>query len=97
MRSAVRMRSTDVVTNPAYDEFGLFHQNAEEFGIALAQPPVVERVSVEVGGVIWKTPISASCKLAMLRLPCAAICSARARASFVASASISIFASAACV
>jgi len=43
------MRSTDPVTAPAYDEFGLFHENAEEFGIEPAEPPVVERVAVEVG------------------------------------------------
>ena len=44
------MRSTDAVTNPEYDEFGLFHQNAEEFAIDLREPPVVERVSADVGG-----------------------------------------------
>ena len=44
------MRSTGGVTTPTYDEFGLFHQNAEEFGIELHDPPVVERVSVDVGG-----------------------------------------------
>jgi pimeloyl-ACP methyl ester carboxylesterase len=31
-----------------YDEFGLFHENAEEFGIAFDAPPVVHRVSVPV-------------------------------------------------
>lgn len=31
-----------------YDEFGLFHENAEEFGLPYSGPPVVERVSVEV-------------------------------------------------
>ena len=45
------MRSTDAVTPaPAYDEFGLFHENAEEFGIALAAPPDVRRVSVPIDG-----------------------------------------------
>jgi pimeloyl-ACP methyl ester carboxylesterase len=44
------MRSTDGVTTPTYDEFGLFHQNAEEFGIELRDPPVVRRVAVDVGG-----------------------------------------------
>ena len=43
------MRSTDAVTTaPAYDEFGLFHENAEEFGIAFDAPPLVRRVSVEI-------------------------------------------------
>ena len=44
------MRSTDAVA-PAtgYDEFGLFGENAEEFGIALDTPPVVRRVAVPVG------------------------------------------------
>ena len=32
---------------PAYDEFGLFHENAEEFGIAWTGPPTVRRVEVE--------------------------------------------------
>ncbi len=43
------MRSTGVVTNPTYDEFGLFHQNAEEFGIDRREPPTVQRVSADVG------------------------------------------------
>jgi pimeloyl-ACP methyl ester carboxylesterase len=43
------MRSTDAVTPaPAYDEFGLFHENAQEFGIAFDAPPIVRRVAVEV-------------------------------------------------
>jgi pimeloyl-ACP methyl ester carboxylesterase len=42
------MRSTDAVaTAPIYDEFGLFSENAEEFGIAFT-PPTVRRVAVEV-------------------------------------------------
>ena len=32
-----------------YDEFGLFHENAEEYGIVLDEPPVVHRRAVEVG------------------------------------------------
>jgi pimeloyl-ACP methyl ester carboxylesterase len=32
----------------AYDEFGLFHENCSEFGIAYEGPPVVRRVSVEL-------------------------------------------------
>src|SRR5947207_15945804 len=43
------MRSTDAVATTEYDEFGLFHENAEEFGIELREPPAVERVSVDVG------------------------------------------------
>src|SRR5580698_92134 len=31
-----------------YDEFGLFHENAEEYGLAFDAPPVVRRTSVEV-------------------------------------------------
>jgi pimeloyl-ACP methyl ester carboxylesterase len=33
-----------------YDEFGLFQENAQEFGIAWDGPPAVERVAVDVGG-----------------------------------------------
>jgi pimeloyl-ACP methyl ester carboxylesterase len=36
------MDSTD------YDEFGLFHENAEEYGLPFERPPVVRRVRVEV-------------------------------------------------
>ena len=31
-----------------YDEFGLFHENAEEYGLPFAGPPPVRRLSVEV-------------------------------------------------
>jgi pimeloyl-ACP methyl ester carboxylesterase len=31
-----------------YDEFGLFHENAEEFGLPYDEPPAVRRESVEV-------------------------------------------------
>jgi pimeloyl-ACP methyl ester carboxylesterase len=31
-----------------YDEFGLFHENAEEMGLALDSPPLVRRTSVDV-------------------------------------------------
>ena len=31
-----------------YDEFGLFHENAEEFGLPFDGPPAVRRVGVEV-------------------------------------------------
>jgi len=37
-----------MVERIAYDEFGLFQENAEEFGLPYDGPPVVERVSVEV-------------------------------------------------
>ena len=33
----------------AYDEFGLFHENAHEYGIAYTGPPDVRRTEVEVG------------------------------------------------
>jgi pimeloyl-ACP methyl ester carboxylesterase len=35
---------------PAYDEFALFHENAEEFGIAWNGPPTVRRVEAETSG-----------------------------------------------
>jgi pimeloyl-ACP methyl ester carboxylesterase len=43
-----------------YDEFGLFHENAEEFGLPFDEPPVVRRVWVEVApsrklsALVWK-------------------------------------------
>ena len=42
------MRSTEPVATTHYDEFGLFHENAEEFGIDY-RAPTVERVTVDVG------------------------------------------------
>ena len=45
----------------AYDEFGLFHENAEEFGIAWRGEPEVARVAVDVGegqsisALVWGT------------------------------------------
>jgi pimeloyl-ACP methyl ester carboxylesterase len=33
----------------AYDEFGLFHENAEEFGLPFHGPPTVRREAVDVG------------------------------------------------
>jgi pimeloyl-ACP methyl ester carboxylesterase len=42
------MRSTEPVATTHYDEFGLFHQNAEEFGIEYREP-AVERLTVDVG------------------------------------------------
>jgi pimeloyl-ACP methyl ester carboxylesterase len=35
---------------PAYDEFALFHENAEEFGIAWSGPPTVRRVEAKTTG-----------------------------------------------
>jgi pimeloyl-ACP methyl ester carboxylesterase len=43
-----------------YDEFGLFHENAAEYGLPFAGPPAVRRVFAEVGGgrrlsaLLWK-------------------------------------------
>jgi pimeloyl-ACP methyl ester carboxylesterase len=43
-----------------YDEFGLFHQNAAEYGLPFESPPVVRRVFVEVApgrrlsALVWK-------------------------------------------
>ncbi|HEX4217090.1 MAG TPA: alpha/beta hydrolase [Acidimicrobiales bacterium] len=43
-----------------YDEFGLFHENVEEYGLTFAGPPVVRRVFVEVAAgrqlsaLVWK-------------------------------------------
>jgi pimeloyl-ACP methyl ester carboxylesterase len=44
-----------------YDEFALFHENAEEFGLAFNRPPVVRRVDVGVdpgrklSALVWGT------------------------------------------
>ena len=44
----------------SYDEFGLFHENATEYGLPFAAPPVVRRVFVEVApdrrlsALVWK-------------------------------------------
>jgi pimeloyl-ACP methyl ester carboxylesterase len=35
---------------PVYDEFALFHQNAEEFDIPWTRPPAVRRVEVDTSG-----------------------------------------------
>ena len=35
-------------TTPTYDEFSLFHENAEEVGLPFDRPPVVRRVFLEV-------------------------------------------------
>jgi pimeloyl-ACP methyl ester carboxylesterase len=32
-----------------YDEFGLFHENAQEYGLPFDQPPVVRRVEADMG------------------------------------------------
>jgi len=41
-------KSADMVERIDYDEFGLFHENAEEYGLPFDVPPVVRRVEVEV-------------------------------------------------
>ena len=44
-----------------YDEFGLFHENAAEFGLAFAGPPVVRRQAVmvddshQLSALVWGT------------------------------------------
>ena len=38
------------MTRIPYDEFGLFHENAEEFGLLYDGPPTVRRERVDVGG-----------------------------------------------
>ena len=49
-----------MVDQVEYDEFGLFHENAEEYGLPFDGPPVVRRVSVEVApgrklsALVWK-------------------------------------------
>jgi len=49
-----------VVDRVEYDEFGLFHENAEEFGLPFDGPPRVRRAWVEVGdgrrlsALVWK-------------------------------------------
>jgi pimeloyl-ACP methyl ester carboxylesterase len=40
---------TDVGEKYPYDEFSMFHENAEEFGIPYAGPPAVRRQPVEMG------------------------------------------------
>jgi pimeloyl-ACP methyl ester carboxylesterase len=39
----------DGVDHDDYDEFGLLHENAEEWGLAVDRPPAVARQSVEAG------------------------------------------------
>lgn len=48
MRGVIATAYGDVVATIEYDEFGLFHENAEEAGLPFDAPPVVERVSLEV-------------------------------------------------
>jgi pimeloyl-ACP methyl ester carboxylesterase len=48
-----------IMDRVAYDEFGLFHENASEHGLAYPAPPVVRRVTVvvadgcRVSGLVW--------------------------------------------
>ena len=48
MRGVIATAYGDPVAMIEYDEFGMFHENAAEVGLAFT-PPTVERVSVEVG------------------------------------------------
>src|SRR5918994_3959509 len=48
-RSRAMLGGMAPVERVPYDEFSMFHENAEEFGIPYAGPPVVRRESVEVG------------------------------------------------
>jgi pimeloyl-ACP methyl ester carboxylesterase len=48
MRGAIAAAYGDLVSAIEYDEFGMFHENAEEVGLAYDGPPTVGRVSVEV-------------------------------------------------
>ncbi|MGO9458389.1 MAG: alpha/beta fold hydrolase [Acidimicrobiales bacterium] len=49
------------MTPSLYDEFGLFHENAEEFGLPYDRPPTVARTEVEVApgrrlsSLVWGT------------------------------------------
>jgi hypothetical protein len=36
-------RSTGLTDRVDYDEFGLFHENAAEYGLSFDHPPVVRR------------------------------------------------------
>jgi pimeloyl-ACP methyl ester carboxylesterase len=50
LRDARVARSTAAVAQaPAYDEFGLFHENAQEYDLPFDAPPRVRRVAVDVG------------------------------------------------
>ncbi len=43
----------DTMEQDHYDEFGLLHENAEEWGLALDPPPVLRRGVIEVGAGEW--------------------------------------------
>ena len=45
MRGVIATAYGDAVANIEYDEFGLFHENAEEVGLPFDGPPTVERVA----------------------------------------------------
>src|SRR5262245_5546052 len=50
----------------SYDEFGLFHQNAEEVGLAYDGPPTVRRVEIDgVSALVWG-PLDSSPELVLL-------------------------------
>ena len=50
-----------VMERVEYDEFGLFHENAEEFGLPYDGPPTVRRVFVDLpdgrklSALVWGT------------------------------------------
>jgi hypothetical protein len=48
MGHGARLLCRDVIP---YDEFGLFSENAAEYGLPYTGPPEVRRVDVEVGPV----------------------------------------------
>jgi pimeloyl-ACP methyl ester carboxylesterase len=47
-RRGLSWQAAAMVDRVAYDEFGLFHENAEEHGLPYDGPPVVRRTAVEV-------------------------------------------------
>jgi pimeloyl-ACP methyl ester carboxylesterase len=49
--------NVDKVGPVEYDEFGMFHENAEEFGLSLEKPPVVRREGVEVEPGRWLSAV----------------------------------------
>ena len=49
-----------------YDEFGLFHQNAEEHGLPFDRPPTVRRVFANVGPLDPTSPTSRGRRLSAL-------------------------------
>src|SRR5438067_6030609 len=50
LRSTAREERGAMHMTDVYDEFGMFHENADEFGIPWRGAPDVRRVEVSVGG-----------------------------------------------